>query len=387
MSERFGPGTRLTRAGRRTGDLRGAPVNPAPARASTLLFSDPDDLYREDIRTYGLEGLDVQDALRAALAEIEGGTACTLVPSGLAACTLALMSVLKGGDHLLVTDSVYGPTRRFCDGLLARFGVETQYFDPQIGSGIANLIRPTTAAIMLESPGSLTLEVMDIPAIVGAARAAGVLTLLDNTWSAGVLFRPFEHGIAISIQAATKFQSGHSDALVGACITRDPALAARLARTNKELGMGVSPDEAALVLRGLRTMGLRMARQAASADAVLGWLAQQPEVAAILAPQWPGSPGHALWRRDFAGAAGLFSFVLTPTPPARLNAFLRALRVIGMGFSWGGYESLIIPCDPQLKRMLPLPDRGPLLRLSVGLEDPEDLIADLARGFDALRAG
>jgi cysteine-S-conjugate beta-lyase len=378
-----GLATRLVRAGRKTAGTHGTPVNPGISRGSTLLFSRAEDLYDDDLKTYGLEGLEAQDALRAALAEIEGGKHCVLTSSGLAACTLPLLALLKAGDHVLVTDSVYGPTRRFCENVLARFGVETTFFDPLIGPGIEALVEPNTRVIFLESPGSLTLEVQDVPAIVAVAKARGILTMIDNTWSAGVLFRAFDHGIDVSIQAATKFQSGHSDALVGACITVDPDIHARIKATNKELGSGVSADEAWLVLRGLRTMQVRMERQSASAVRIVDWLAARPEVKQILWPAHPDCPGHASWKRDFLGSAGLFSIVLQESPARAVDAFVEALELFGLGFSWGGFESLIIPVDRQLRRSIPQSWGGPILRLSIGLEDPGDLMADLERGFAA----
>jgi cystathionine beta-lyase len=325
----------------------------------------------------------VRDAVNA----IEGGAGASLVPSGLAACTLALLSVLKAGDDVLVTDSAYGPTRRFCDGLCARLGVTTRYYDPRIGAGIADLITAKTRIIWLESPGSLTFEVQDVPAIAAAAARAGALTAIDNTYGAGVLFKPFDHGVDLSIQALTKYQAGHADVLAGAIIAREKAMAAQIKDTVKALGVGPgSAEDAYLTLRGLRTMTLRMQAQAESAMIVADWLRAHPMVAEVLHPALPGARDHALFKRDFTGGAGLFSFVLKAgASSAAVDGFCESRALFGLGYSWGGYESLILPCDRQVKRTATLwRAQGPLVRLSIGLEDPADLIADLGEGLSAL---
>ncbi|MGE3302157.1 MAG: cystathionine beta-lyase [Hyphomonadaceae bacterium] len=377
------PETRLGLAGRDPSHQGGA-VNPPVQRATTLVIDDPDDLY-DGPKTYALQGMDVHDALSAALASVEGGVGAVLAPSGLAACTLAILAVAREGGELLAADSVYGPTRRFCDRMLRRLGVRTRYYDPRIGAGIAALITPATCGVFLESPGSLTMEIQDVAAIAAAARAAGAPTIIDNTWSAGVYFKPFAQGVDLSVQALTKYQAGHADAFGGAVVCATPEWDARVRTAYRELGLGLGPDDAYLILRGMRTMYARLVQQQRAALQVAEWLAQRPEVARVLHPALASHPDHALWARDFTGASGLFSFVLKPVTKDRVDAMLRALSLFAMGFSWGGFESLIIPCDAQIIRTAaPWSAEGPLLRVSIGLEHPDDLIADLARGLAAL---
>lgn len=377
--------TRTLMAGRDPKLFDGA-VNPPVQRVSTLLLSKVSELYGTEIQTYGLEGMAVHRTLEQALIEIEGGAAVQLVPSGLAACTLPFFALCKSGDHVLVSDSVYGPTRRFCDRLLKNMGVETTYFAPRIDAAqLADLIRPNTKLLFLESPGSLTFEIHDTKALTAVARARGLRTAIDNTWSAGVFFKPFEHGVDISIQALTKYQAGHADVLMGAILSADKAIAAQIKQTSKDIGFGVSPDEAYLALRGLRTMHVRLKQHDATAREVAAWLAARPEVARVLHPAFPDFPDHALWKRDFTGAAGLFGVVLKPCSEAQLAAMLESYKHFGLGFSWGGYESLVIPCDPQVKRVATTWNaEGPLLRYSIGLETTADLIADLEAGFARL---
>jgi cystathionine beta-lyase len=303
----------------------------------------------------------------------------------MAAVTLAFMTVARGGGEFLVTDACYGPTRRLCDTLLKRMGVKTRFIDPRIGAGIADLISEATCGIFLESPGSVTLEIMDVPAIVAAARAKNVPVILDNTWSAGVYFKPFSHGVDLSVQALTKYQAGHADAFMGAVVASTPQWANRVRMTYKQLGLNASPDDAYLVLRGLRTLSVRLDRQSASALTVAKWLATRPEVERVLHPALESHPDHAIWTRDFLGSSGLFSVTLKPAPRDGIKAMLEGLGVFAMGFSWGGYESLIVPSNDNIRRSaVPWRSEGEILRLSIGLEHPDDLIADLEQGFARL---
>ena len=381
--------TRLIRAGA-TAKAELVTVNPALQRGSTVLMPDARALYRSSKDTYGRLGLSMQSALTEAIAELEGAKGARLFPSGLAAITGVLMALLRQGDELICVDCVYGPTRRFCDGSLTGYGVTTRYFAPSASAEeVLAMAGPSTRLILLESPGSLTFEIQDAPAIAAAARARGVLTAMDNTWGAGLLFNPLAHGVDISIQALTKYVGGHSDVFMGAAASNDPAILARLDAYLRDTGVAVAPDDAYFVLRGLRTLEVRLARHGTNALAVAQWLAEQPQVGRVLCPALQGAPGHDLWRRDFKGLNGLFGVVLEPGPPSAVEAFIDSLRLFGLGFSWGGFESLAIHCDPQLKRDFEPALGGPLIRLHVGLEDPADLIADL-RGalgaYDTARA-
>ena len=363
-------------------------ANPPVQRASTVILPDAASLYGADHPTYGRAGLGVQASLEAALCELEGAVAAKVFSSGAAAVTAALMTVLSAADEVLVSAGVYAPTRRFCDGMLARFGVRTRYFAPSAAADeVLAMVGAETRAIFLESPASLTFELQDVPAIAAGARAQGVLTLIDNTWGAGVLFRPLEHGVDLSIQALTKYVSGGSDVFMGSVAVRDPRLGQRLLQTVWDTGWAVSPDDCYTVLRSLRTLPLRLARHGQSALQVAQWLALQPEVARVLCPALPGSPDHGLWARDFSGTNGLFGLVLKAGPARAADAFLNALQLFRLGFSWGGFESLAVSGDPQVRNL----GRGwcadgALMRLHVGLEAPQDLIADLRRGLDAFAA-
>ncbi|KDB10630.1 cystathionine beta-lyase [Burkholderia sp. lig30] len=344
------------------------------------------DTVRGTPLAYGRHGSPTTRALEEALARLEGAHGTLLTPSGLSAITTALLAVLNPGDHLLVTDSVYDPTRAFCDETLARLGIDTTYYDPAIGADIAGLMRPNTRAVFAESPGSLTFEVQDIPAISRAAHRHGAIVLLDNTWGTPLHFRSFEHGVDVSIHAATKYISGHSDVLTGAILTTE-ALYPKISRCYRQLGMTVSGDDAYLALRGLRTLSVRLERHQRNANALTDWLARQPEVAEILYPARPGAAGHALWRRDFTGACGLFGVVLHRQPDDAMRAMLDGLTCFGMGYSWGGFESLVIPANPARHRTATRwPNDGQLLRIHAGLEHPDDMIADLEAGFARLRA-
>jgi cystathionine beta-lyase len=377
--------TRLAHAGRNASGNAVA-VNPPLQRATTLLFEDTDMLY-DAPKTYAIDGMAVQEALREALVAVEGGAGAVLAPSGLAACTLAILTVARADSELLVVDAAYKPTRNFCNRLLRRFNVRPRFYDPRIGAGIAELISENTCAVFMESPGSSTFEVQDVPAVAAAAHARNVPVLLDNTWSAGVHFKPFEHGADLSIQALSKYQGGHADVFLGSVTSATAEWQERVWHTHKQLGMSVSPDDAFLALRGMRTLAVRLERQGASALRVAEWLAGRPEVAEVLHPALPNSPDHAIWKRDFQGASGLFGLVLKPCPPEAVKAMLESLRLFAMGWSWGGYESLIVPSDRQIIRTArKWTAEGPTLRLSIGLEHPGDLIADLGQAFAKLSA-
>ena len=374
------PLTKLVEGGRRR-EWRGRLVNPPVERASTILFDTVDDLngsrpslgeYR-----YGLQGTATHWALSEALTELEPGAAGTaLYPSGLAASSGALLSVLSAGDELLVTDSVYGPTRKLCDSILKRLGISTRYYDPLIGAGIAELIGENTRAILLESPGSLTMEVQDVPAITAVAKEREVVTLLDNTWATPLLFPAMAAGVDISVIAATKYVGGHADVMIGAATANEKHFE-RLQRTAWDLGNAVSPDDAWLASRGLRTMGIRLKQHEASALKVARWLKEQPQVGFVLHPALPDCPGHECWARDFKGSSGLFAFELR----GDTAAFVDRLDLFGIGYSWGGYESLALPVSP-MRKVSSAPAKN-LVRLHIGLEDPEDLIEDLARALAA----
>jgi cystathionine beta-lyase len=380
------PDTGLVHGGRRK-EWRGPQVNVPVHRASTILFDDVAALKAAapsfGKAYYGLHGTPTQWALAEALTELEPGAAGTMLYStGLAALTAAIMAVLAAGDEILVTDSVYGPTRRFCDGLLKRYGVTTIYYDPMIGAGIADLIGERTRAILLESPGSLTMEVQDVPAICAAAKARGVATLLDNTWATPLFFPAIAAGVDLSILAATKYVGGHADVMLGA-VTANADWYPRLERASWDLGHAVGPDDAWLGSRGLRTMAVRLRQHEASALKVAHWLKARPEVGAMLHPAFPDCPGHDVWVRDFRGATGLFTFALRKGGDAERTRFIDALELFGIGYSWGGYESLVLPVDPKpIRTATRWQAEGPLVRLHIGLEDPDDLIADLAQAFE-----
>jgi cystathionine beta-lyase len=389
----LGDGTRLVEAGRRPEWTRGI-VNPPVWRASTILFDSvaalraasvaPDDgLY------YGRRGTPTHWSLAAALTELEPGAAGTMLyPSGVAAVAGALLAILSPGDELLVPDTAYEPTRAMCRNVLAPMGITSRFYDPLVGAGIADLIGDRTRAIFLESPGSLTFEVQDVPAITAVARARDIVTVLDNTWATPLLFPALAHGIDVTILACTKYIVGHSDVMLGS-VTAVPGLFERIRQTAHSLGQYVSPDDAWLASRGLRTLGVRLRQHHEGGLAVARWLAEQPQVARVLHPALPGCPGHDIWARDFRGASGLFAFVLAGGNDAARTALIDGLDHFGIGFSWGGYESLALPIDPSSVRSATRwQAEGPAVRLHIGLEDPADLIADLARGlqrFDLAR--
>jgi cystathionine beta-lyase len=378
------PATRLAHAGRDPGHFHGF-VNTPIYRGSTVLFPTAAALEANDQEyTYGRLGTPTVKALAEAIAELEGGHATLLTPSGLSAIATTFLSLLSPGDHVLVSDSVYRPTRRFCDNALSRLGVDVAYYDPLVGAGIKSLLKPSTKVVFAESPGSQTFEVQDIPAISAVAHAAGALVVLDNTWATPLFFKPFAHGADVSIQAATKYIVGHADAMLGA-ITVNEAVWPTLARTHDELGLCAGPEDVYLALRGLRSLGVRLARHQASALTVAEWLAKRPEVARVIYPALTSDPGHAIWKRDFTGSSGLFSIVLKPVPRKAVAAMLDGLELFGMGYSWGGYESLIIPFDPSSYRTATKwKAEGPALRLHIGVEEVDDLKSDLEAGFARL---
>ncbi len=378
--------TRLVHAGRNPSEQHGF-VNTPIYRGSTVLADTIDDYQGGQNRyTYGTQGTPTTDALTTAWTELAGASGTVLTPSGLAAITVALLAVLGSGDHLLVTDSAYFPTRRFCDGTLKRFGVETTYDDPKVAGGIAELFRPNTRAVMVEAPGSQSFEMQDVPAIAEAARARDVCVVMDNTWATPLFFPPHARGVDIAIEAGTKYLSGHSDLLLGLTSANDRYWPA-LKRCFTEFAICAGPEDVFLALRGLRTMELRLREAERQALAMARWLAERPEVLRVLHPALPESEGHDLWRRDFLGSSGLFSVVLKPAPRAAVAAMVDGLELFGIGASWGGYESLIIPfdCAPYRTATAWNPG-GPTLRLSIGLEDLDDLRGDLDRGFARLRA-
>jgi cystathionine beta-lyase len=383
------PETRLVNAGRDPQSYYGF-VNPPIYHASTVLYPTAEDQVAHRSRyQYGRRGTPTTEALENALAEMEGDACAgvSLLPSGLSAITAALMAVAGAGDHILVTDSVYRPTRIFCDGVFKRMGVETTYYDPLIGGAIAELIKPNTRAVFTEAPGSQSFEMQDIPAIAAAAHAKGALVLMDNTWATPLYFRAFEKGVDVSIQAATKYIGGHSDIMFG-CVAANAKTAPALKNLVGSMGLCVGPDDVYLALRGLRTMAVRLARHQESALQVARWFEQRPEVARVLHPALPGDPGHAIWERDFTGASGLFSIELKSCPARAVHAFMNALTLFGIGFSWGGYESLVIVFDcAEYRTATTWSAGGPTLRFHIGLEDPGDLIADLEQGFAAMKAG
>lgn len=382
------PDTRLVTAGRDTALYHGF-VNPPVYHASTVLYSSAADMiaHRAPYQ-YGRRGTPTSEAFENALRELEGAACAgvSLLPSGAAAVSTALLSVLSAGDHLLVTDSVYRPTRGFADSVLKRFGVETTYYDPLIGAGIASLFRPNTRAVFVEAPGSQTFEMQDIPAIAAVAHDRGAVVLMDNTWATPLYFRALDKGVDISIQAGTKYIGGHSDLMLGT-VSANAATWPKLRETVLTTGLCVGPDDMYLGLRGLRTMSVRLERHQKSALAIARWLRQRPEVLRVMHPGLEEDPGHAIWKRDFLGASGLFSIILKPVPEKAVHAFLDSLRLFGMGFSWGGYESLVISFDcTSYRTATRWAPGGPALRFHVGLEDVGDLVADLDRGFAAMNS-
>jgi len=382
------PETKLVNAGRDPKGQHGF-VNPPVYHASTVLYPTAEDqVAHRSSYQYGRRGTPTSDALETALTELEGDgcAGVALLPSGLAAISTALIAVAGSGDHVLVTDSVYRPTRNFCDGGFKRMGVETTYYDPLIGADIAKLMKPNTRAVFVEAPGSQSFDMQDIPAIAKVAHDRGALVMMDNTWATPLYFRPFDKGADLSIQAGTKYIGGHSDVMFG-CVSANAKTLPALKNTVYTMGLCVGPDDMYLALRGLRTMGVRLARHNESGLKVARWLEQRPEVARVLHPALASNPGYKIWQRDFTGSSGLFSIVLKPTSEKSVHAFMNELALFGMGYSWGGFESLVISFDcTEYRSATKWAPGGPTLRFHIGLEDPGDLIADLERGFAALAA-
>jgi len=380
----MGSNTRLAHAGNDPGEFFGF-VNPPVVHASTVLFPDAATMAARSQRyTYGTRGTPTTDALAQAVNELEGSAGTILVPSGLAAVTLPLLAFLSAGDHVLIVDSVYHPTRRFADTMLKRLGVEVGYYEPSVGAGIASLMKPTTRVVFTESPGSNTFEMQDIPAIAKAAHAGGAIVMMDNTWATALYFKPIDFGVDIVIHAATKYPAGHSDVLLG-LVSANEQCWPRLEDTFLTMGCCVGPDDAYQVLRGMRTMGVRLDHHQKSAFDIARWLETQPGVARVLHPGLESHPSHDLWKRDFSGASGIFSIVLDGGGQAQAHAFLDALSIFGLGYSWGGFESLAVHVHLGDRTVANGSYEGPLIRLQIGLEDVADLKADLATALTAAR--
>lgn len=383
-SDKWGVNTRLAHSGHNPRDYFGF-VNPPVVHASTVLYPDFDTHATRNQRyVYGTHGTPTTDALCEALNGIEGAAGTVLAPSGLAAITVPLLGFVSAGDHVLIVDSVYFPTRRFADTMLTRLGVEVEYYDPLIGAGISELMRPNTSVVFTESPGSGTFEIQDIPAIARAAHERGAIVMMDNTWATPLFFRALDHGVDVVLHAATKYMSGHSDVLFGT-MSANQAAWPRLRAAFETLGACPSPDDTYQVLRGLRTLGVRLAHQEKSALDVARWLESLPDVAQVLHPALESFPGHALWKRDFSGSSGLFAIVLDGGGTEKARAFINALKIFGIGASWGGYESLALPANLAGRKVATGPYPGPVIRLQIGLENVEDLKEDLARGLEAAR--
>jgi cysteine-S-conjugate beta-lyase len=396
MDSSHGPGkalpqkaeTGLVTAGRDTKTQKGF-VNPPVFHGSTVLYPTAEDLHAHSGEfTYGRHGTPTTRALQDVLMALEGPQCAGvgLAPSGLAAISTTLLAVLKAGDQLLVCDNAYRPTRNFCNGVLARYDVETTYFDPLIGSNIEKLFRPNTRAVLVEAPGSQSFEMPDIPAIAAVAHARGALVIDDNTWATPLYHHSLEQGVDISVQAATKYIGGHSDIMFGT-ISANAKAWPLVTETIRLLGVCAGPDDVFLALRGTRTLAVRLAQHYASGLAMARWLSGRPEVLRVLHPALESDPGHAIWKRDFTGASGLFSIVLKPKPQAAVDAMLNSLKLFGMGFSWGGFESLAVPFNcAEYRTATKWDPGGPTVRLHIGLENIEDLKADLDRGFAAFNA-
>ena len=381
------PNTKLTQLGRTAVNTPGT-VNVPMHRASTVLFDNVADLHDtqarwardEQIPTYAIFNMPQALALENAVADIEGGYRAVTYPSGLAAVAGALLACVKSGDHVLMTDSCYGPGRKFCESFLTRMGVTTTFYDPLIGAGIGALMRPNTTVVYTESPGSHTFEIQDIPAIAHAAHEKNAVVIMDNAWATGLYFNAFAHGVDLVVQPATKYYAAHSDVLIGLVIANERTWP-MLKQSTYELGQRASPDDCFLTLRGMRTMGVRLKHHHESALRIANWLQARPEVKRVLYPALESDPGYRLWKRDFSGATGLFSIELQPCSEQQIAAMIDGYELFGLGYSWGGFESLVVPADLRYGRKVVPWTGGPLLRYSIGLEDTEDLIRDLETGF------
>ena len=376
------PATKLTSAAREFNEH--GMVNPAVYRASTITFPDVETLKSgSQPYIYGRRGTPTSLAIETAIAELEGGYKCKVAPSGQAAISVALLSFLSPGDHLLVTDTVYGPVRELCRTVLDRMGIETTYYDPLIGEKLRTLMKPNTKVVYLESPGSQTMEIQDVPLLAKIAHEAGALAMIDNTWSGGHFLKAFEHGCDVSVQAATKYITGHSDCMFGSIVCTEKTWAP-LKATYEAMGMFAGPDDMYLALRGLRTLDVRMERHMKSAITIAEWLRGRDEVETVLHPALTNAPGHEIWKRDFKGSSGLFSIILKPTSEKAVAAMLDDMQLFAMGYSWGGFESLMIPFNP-IRTATNWQANGQALRLQIGLEHPDDLIADLEQGLKRLK--
>jgi cystathionine beta-lyase len=380
------PATRLVRAGR-SRDLTGPFINPPVVRASTVLYDSADDMqHARQKYHYGRRGTPTSEALEQAICDLEGSEGVVLLPSGLAAATVALLSCLSAGDDLLLTDTVYGPVRHFADTALKRLGITTRYYDPGVGAGIEALFTPKTRAVYTEIPGSVTFEMQDLPAIAAVAKRHGAIVLCDNTWATPLYFRALEHGADLSIIAGTKYLGGHADVMIGT-VAANGEVWKNLKELYGTMGLFTGPDDMFLALRGTRTLAIRLERHQQSAMTVAKWLAARPEIARVLYPPLPTDPGHALWRRDMTGASGLFGVVFNGWSDKQAMQFMDHLVLFGIGASWGGYESLITFQRPRnMRTAVPWQAEGPLVRMHIGLEDPADLIADIEASLAAVAA-
>jgi cystathionine beta-lyase len=384
--------TRLAQRGRSPKSRPGT-VNLPVARASTVTFATLAEMHAvqkrfdadEPVPTYGMLNMPLRVAFEELMVELEGGHRAATFPTGLAAAAAAIMACVKAGDHLLVTDSCYAPVRRFCQRMLAGCGVETTFYDPLVGSGIAALMKPNTRAVYLESPGSHTFEVQDFPAIAKVARERGAAVIHDNAWATGVFFRSFEHGADLVVQPATKYPAGHSDVIIGAVVANE-AWWPRLRDVSRDFGQMASPDDIFLAIRGMRTLETRLKQHEKSGLQIAQWLKTHPAVKRVLHPGLEDDPGHALWKRDYLGSTGLFGVELAPCTEDQLAALIDRLELFALGYSWGGFESLVVPHNIHKARSIRPWTGGPLIRLQIGLEDPADLFADLVRGFERMKA-